>query len=279
MQNWIVLSTLAGLASNGFHITNRTVLKDKGDSTAYAWWFEVARTLFFLFIVLRQPLPSFNLNSLLVLGLAGVSELFSVYVFMRMHALTELSISSVISRLRVVWSPIIAWLFISERLSLTEYLGIFAIFAGIAIVSSPAEIKKDKGIKMAFLFSISSALLSVVLKGASAIASSEIIIISQGILPIIALPLLMRNSVSRIIKSAVSNSFAIVLASVFNISSSYLIVEALRVADASKVVGVYQAMTILSVFYGIIILKERAKIAAKMIGTVIVLVGIIATVV
>ena len=279
MNNWIILSSLAGLASNGFNITNRTALKDKGDSTAYGWWFEVVRTVFFLVLVLKAPLQVLNLQSLTLLLLVGLSELFSVYVFMRMHALTELSISSVISRLRVVWSPLIAWLLIGERLTVVEYLGILTIFIGVAIVSSPSEIKKDKGIKIALLFSISSALLSTMLKSASAVATSDLIIVSQGIIPLIVLPLLMKDSIKRIFHSAKTKFSWILLAGVFNILSSYLMVEALHVAEASKVVGLYQAMTIFSVIYGIVIMGETKKVIKKIVGTVVVIAGIIATVV
>lgn len=279
MTNWIILAVLAGLASNGFNITNRLALKEKGDSTAYAWWFEVVRTLFFLIVLVRIPLPVLNFESYLKLTLVSLSELFSVYVFMRMHALTDLSISSVISRLRVVWSPLIAWLLIGERLSVFEYIGISAIFLGIAVVSSPKEIKADKGIKIALLFSFSSALLSTVLKSVSGVGSSELIVASQGIIPLFVLPLLMKNSFGRIIQSGLKRFPQILTAGAFNIISSYLLVQALKLTDASKVVGIYQAMTILSVVYGIVVLNEREKIMRKIIGTIIVIIGIIATVI
>lgn len=279
MNNWLILAVLAGLASNGFNITNRLALKDKGDSTAYAWWFEVTRTLFFAVLLFRLPIQSLSLDVCLKLGLVGLSELFSVYVFMRMHALTDLSISSVISRLRIVWSPLIAWLLVNERLSFVEYVGIAVIFLGIAVVNSPKEIKADKGIKIALLFSFSSALLSTVIKGVSNIASNEMIIVAQGVFPLIVLPLLMKNSFARITHSVAKKFSQIFIAGAFNITSSYLMVGALRLTDASKVVGIYQAMTIFSVVYGIFILGEREKMVKKIVGTIIVIIGIIATVI
>lgn len=253
-------------------------LKDQGDSTAYGWWFEFVRTSFFALLLLSKPLPELTFEMTIPLLLVGISELFSVYVFMKMHSYTNLSISSVISRLRVIWSPLIAWFLVSERLTVPEYFGIVAIFIGIAVVTSPKEIKEDRGIKIALLFSFSSALLSTMMKGASAIASTELVIISQGILPLLMLPILMKSSISRIWNS-VSHQFPqIALAGTFNIASSYLLVEALRISDASKTVGVYQAMTLFSVFYGIFILNEREKILRKIIGSIVVIIGVILTV-
>ncbi len=277
-MNWFYLAVLAGLASNGFNITNREALKDHGDSTAYGWWFEFIRTTFFIILLFLKPLPLITPSLLLPLFLVGISELFSVYVFMKMHAYTGLSISSVISRLRVIWSPLIAWFLLSERLTLSEYIGILAIFVGIAVVTSPKEIREDKGIKIALLFSFSSALLSTVVKSASAVATTELVIIAQGIIPLFVLPFLMRSSLSRIWNTASNQLPQVLTAGAFNIASSYLLVEALRLSDASKAVGVYQAMTLFSVFYGIFILNERDKMERKIIGSIIVIIGVILTV-
>lgn len=277
-MNWFVLSTLAGLASNGFNITNRTALKDNGDATAYGWWFELVRTTFFLGVLIFTNVPTLTISMILPLTLVGLAELFSVYVFMKMHAYTHLSISSVISRLRVIWSPIIAYFLVSERLSLPEYFGIIAIFIGIAIVTSPKEIKQDKGIKIALVFSFSSALLSTVMKQASSVATTELIIISQGIIPLLVLPFLMKRGFIRIMDSVGNNLSKILLAGIFNIASSYLLVEALHLTDASKAVGLYQAMTLFSVFYGIFVLNEKDKLVRKIIGSIIVIIGVILTV-
>jgi drug/metabolite transporter (DMT)-like permease len=277
-MNWLFLSALAGLASNGFNITNRTALKDKGDATAYGWWFEMVRTTFFVVILIWQG--SFVLTSTMVVPLLLVSlaELFSLYVFMKMHAYTQLSISSVISRTRVIWSPILAWFLVGERLTIPEYLGIMAIFLGIVIVTSPKEIKKDKGIKIALVFAFSSALLSTVVKHASGFAPTEAVIAAHGLIPLFVLPFLMKQGVARIIQSGKQKIGQILLAGSFNVASSYLMVEALHTADASKVVAVYQAMTLFAVLYGIFMLKETDKLAAKIIGTVIVIIGMVAMV-
>ena len=61
------------------------------------------------------------------------------------------------------------------------------------------------------------------------------------------------------------------LAGIFNIASTYLLVEALHLTDASKAVGLYQAMTLFSVFYGIFVLNEKDKLVRKIIGSIILL--------
>ncbi len=278
-MNWLLLAAAAGLASTGFNIVNRTALKKNGDATAYGWWFEFVRTVFFFVVVVIRGGFELRPEMLVPLVLVSFSELFSVYVFMKMHAYTELSISSVISRLRVIWSPLLAWFLVGERLSIPEYLGILAIFLGIAIVTSPKEIKKDRGIKIALVFSFSSALLSTIVKYASNVAPTELIIIAHGVVPLFVLPFLMKQGTQRILQSVKHKFSQILLAGSFNIASSYLMIEAMHLTDASKAVGVYQAMTLFAVLYGICILKETEKLTQKIIGTIIVTIGVIAMVV
>lgn len=278
-MNWLLFAAFAGLASSGFNITNRIALKDQSDATAFGWWFELVRTSFFLLVFLFSKQPSFNPASLLPLLLVGLSELFSVYVYMKMHSSAKLSLSSVLIRLRVIWSPILAWLFIGERLTLPEYLGILLIFLGIAIVTSPKQIRHDRGVKLALLFSFSNGLLTTAMKNATLLASSDLIIIAQGLIPLFTLPLLMQNGFRRIWQTAKNKMPQITLSGSFNIVSSFLIVEAMHLTDASKVVGVYQTFTLASVFYGIYILKETDKIPQKILGSLIVLLGVLAIII
>jgi drug/metabolite transporter (DMT)-like permease len=274
-MNWFLLAAISGLASNGFNIINRTALKDGEDATAYGWWFEFLRTLFFVLLLLFSSGFNFELKVLPLLLVISLIEVYSIYLLMKMHARTELSISSVISRSRLIWAPILAYFLIGERLSLFGYISIIVIFCGIVLVTSPRKMKSDKNIKNALLFAFVSALLGVVTKVATDVVSTELVIISYGVAPVLILPFLMKNGPQRIILS-VKNIFShIVAASFFNIISMYLLVEALGQAEVSKVTGVYQAMILFSVLYGIFILKEKEGWKKKIAGTILVIVGIL----
>ncbi len=276
-MNWFIFAAIAGLASNGFNITNRTALKDQGDSTAYAWWFEVIRSGFFLIVGFITKVITISQSNILPLIYVSLAEMFSVYVFMKMHALTHLSLSSIISRLRVIWTPILALFIVGEHLTRPEYMGIVAIFIGVAIVTSPKELKSDKGVIVALIFSFSSGLLSSVTKYATQFTNTDTIIFTQGLIPILLFPIIMKDGAKRIVGSLKSRFPQIGLAGSFNILSSYLLLQAYRFTDASKAVAVYQAMTVLAVLYGIFVLKENNKVVSKIIGTIAVIIGVILT--
>ncbi len=274
-MNWLILASLAGLTSNGFNIVNRTALKNNGDYTAYAWWFECLRTAFFLALIFVGQIPSINLTNIPILMSVGVIEFFSIYLLMKMHAYSDLSVSSIIVRLRIVWTPLLAWLLLNERLNITEYFGIAIIFLGIFIVTSPKKIRADKGMKVAFIFSLVVTLLNVLMKSAINVSENNLVPIFQGIVPMVMLPVFMKNPIARIKKSLREKKSEIFLAAIFNIITAYLFFKALDQSDTSKVIGVYQSTVVFSIIYGIWILNEKDNIVGKLIGAFTLIVGIL----
>lgn len=275
-SSWLILSILAGLASNIFNFLSRFLLKDQEDENAYAWFFEVFRFIFFIILALiidRHLIIS--IQSILLLLLLGFTEWISVYWYMKMHKYSHLSISAILSRGRLIWVPVIAYFLIRENLNLSEYIGIAILFIGLSIVISPKKLVFDKGAKYANLSSFTIALNVVLTKMALPIASNALINASVAFIPAIFFPLTMKDSVKRL-KAIFQNNLLLKLLAVgVNIISVYLFTLALRFGDSGKVTAVYQGMLITSVLAGIIFLKEREDIGKKLIGSILTIIGVI----
>ena len=179
-MSWLYLAVLAGLFSSLFNYVNRYILRTNGDSTSFAWWFELLRTLIFILILPFDNFVSWSVKTIFLLLILGFVEFFSVYFYMKMHRFSQLSISTIILRLRIVWVPILALLLIGEKLKGFEYLGILIIFVGLSFVTSPKKFFVDNGVKLSFLNSIITAVLSMIVKLVSPFASASIITIAQG---------------------------------------------------------------------------------------------------
>jgi len=111
MQNsWILLALIAGLASNASNFFSRFLLKNGEDSTVFAWYFEFVRLIVFALIAFFDFKLIITFKSILLLLAMGLSELACVYVYMKMHANSHLSISAIISRTRLIWVPFFAFL-------------------------------------------------------------------------------------------------------------------------------------------------------------------------
>ena len=272
-MGWVILSALSGISSSLFNYVNRYVLKTNGDSTSFSWWFEVLRTFIFLLVLPFDSFFIWSYQTFFLLILLGLVEFFSVYFYMKMHSFSELSISTIVLRLRIVWVPILAFFLIGEKLGIKEYLGILIIFMGLSFVTSPRKFFIDKGIKLALLCSVITAFLSTVIKAVSPFASASIIAIAMGIPSIFLFPIFARNWKSRIrnyySKSIKGVSFAIF----FNAFAMYLQVSALKLGPAGKVIAIFQAMSIVSVFMGIFLLDEKKDMGKKILGSLVVLLG------
>src|SRR6185369_8208561 len=197
---WVIFAILSGLASNGFNYISRYLLKDDEDSTAYAWFFEAMRLIVFVSISLFDWKLIITPQSLAIFILLGLTEWISVYWYMKMHEYSHLSISAILSRMRLIWVPIIAFFLIHESLQFSEYLGIAILFIGLTIVVSPRKLFIDKGMTYANLSSFMIASNIVLTKIVLPFGSNSVINIAIILVPTLLFPLSMKNALPRIKK-------------------------------------------------------------------------------
>jgi len=274
MNSWVVLTGIAGLSNNLFNFIGRKSMKD-GDSTAFLWWFTVFKLGVFLILLVFDYWINLSLFNLLILLGLGLVEIVSLYLFGKMHALTELSISQIIIRLRLIYLPIIGWLFLGERFSLQEYAGMGLIFIGLAAAAFSKKMKIDRGVKLVFLFSMAVTLLSVLMKKAAETASTPVVMIFMALPTIMVLPLLMKQAKARIIKTYKSKIKDILIFTFFSTIAMYLLTDALRVGPVSKVISIYQSMLVVAVILGIVFLRERERIGYKLAGALLTAGGVL----
>ncbi|OGV92222.1 hypothetical protein A3B57_03005 [Microgenomates group bacterium RIFCSPLOWO2_01_FULL_47_10] len=276
MQTWLIYSLIAGLFSIAMQYVNRRGLRGKHDPTAYAWWFEVIRTLFFLLLL---PFDySVNLTSakdVVSLIIPGLIEIAAVYSFMKMFAHAQLSVSTIISRLRLIWLPLFAVLFLGEILTFREYIGIVLIFLGAVGTTSIKQIRADPGIRHSFLFAIFAGLLSITMKTASSLGSTSVVMLAMSIPSIMALPFLMKHPLARLKISGKVRLKHNLLATLCNSVAMILYLSALRMAPVGLVFSVFNGIQVLSVIVGIIAFKETDQIPQKLLGTAVSFAGIL----
>lgn len=272
---WLLLSLLTGVTSNAFNFLNRFILKDKDDPTAYAWYFELLRFLFFAVYALFDWHLVITSKSIILYILLGITELISVYWYMKMHSYSHLSVSAILSRTRMIWVPILGFFLIHEKLKSLDYLGIAVIFFGISIVSAPKKLFVDKGAFYANASAFMVALNIVITVMLLPYGSNAVILAICGLPPVILFPLLMKNRKQRIKTLFKTNLLIKSLAIGLSIAAILFFMWALRVGEASKVNAIYQGMLILSVLAGIIFLKERDSIGKKVLGSAITVIGVV----
>lgn len=275
LMSWLILALLAGTASNVFNVINRTTLKERGDSTLYSWLFEVVRLVIFFIAFGVNPVFPTQSATYGWLMLLGINEAASVYFFMKSHRHTKLSLSTFLIKLQLIWTPLLAYFIIQERLNKGDYLGISVILIGIFIGVYSPKMKADTGVVITFVSSIFISLNAVFTKAAAGDASTPFILFMMSLPSVLLFPFVMkqfRYRVQHMNGAFVRNTLVGVL---FNVIAMSLAVSAIRLGSTSKVTAVYQAMMIVSVLYGIVVLKEKEQIIQKLVGTVITICGLI----
>lgn len=272
---WITLSILAGIGSNILNFFSRYILKDGGDATAWAWTYEFLRLLIFIPFLFFDNKLILTFESAVILFLIGITEFISVYLYMKMHQYTHLSISTIISRTRLVWIPIIAFLFFGERLTSLQYAGIVILFLGLSIAVAPRRLFLDKGAMYANSAAFMIAINTILIKEATPFASASIIMIFFSLPSVILFPLLMKNAKRRLITNNLNNVLPKLSGVISNVIASFLLIAALNIGDVSRVNALYQGMMIMGVLAGIIFLKERQDVIKKLVGTAVTIIGVI----
>lgn len=264
---------MSGLFSSLFNYGFRYVLKDNGDASAFSWWYEFLRVIIILFILPFDFYINLNLVTLFLMLGIGFTEFLSIYFYSRMHRESELSISAIILRLRIVWIPILAFFISGERLSGINYLGIFTIFIGLSFLSNPKKISYDKGVILSLACSVMTAVLAIFAKELSPNVSAPFVVLSMSLPSVTLFPIFVKSWKGRVRSLYIKNRVAILLVALSSVVSMYLQISALTQGTVTQVMGVFQAMSFVTVLAGIFLMNERNKIWQKLAGSVVVIIG------
>lgn len=271
---WFLLAVGAGLASNLANFTTRYLIKDDKDSASFSLSLEVFRVLIFGVLAFFDFYINWSLRTILILLILGFVEPLAIYTFMKMHEHTHLSISSIISRSRMIWVAIIAFLFLGESLKPLDYIGIVILFLGLSIAVAPHRIFVDKGIKISLLTSLIAAVVVVLIKAVSNDISLPVMITWMSLPSVFIIPLLMKDPKTRI-KGFIQNKLHLkLLFNIFNFFAFYGYTLAIKYGSVSIVTAIYHGMIVFAVLAGIIFLQEKEDIAKKIVGSIITVLGV-----
>ena len=276
MQNyWLLFAIGAGLASNLANFTTRYLIRDEKDSASFSIGLEVFRVLAFGLVALFDFHINWSFKTIGLLTLLGLIEPLSIYTFMKMHEHAHLSISSIVSRSRMIWVAAIAFVFLGETLRFRDYLGIAVLFLGLSVAVAPKKFFVDKGVKMATIASIIAAVVVILIKAVSKDVSLPVMMVWMSLPSVFIIPLFMKNRKQRI-KKFVNERFRFkLLFNVFNFLAMYGYVFAIKYGSVSISTAIYHGMIVFAVIAGIIFLNEREDVGRKIVGSVIATAGIL----
>lgn len=273
MPLWIVLSLLAGVVGSISNLFYRTTLKDDQDAVVSTWILQVSRLAFAIVLIVWLGL-SLNVRSLVILAILGGIEVVGMYAYMRMHAASALSISSLVQRSRILWTAILAAVFVGETFTLMEVSGLLVLFVGVSVVALPHKLRHDKGVQFAYISAILFSITTVMIKATIGSIPPAAQVAGLAFPSVIVFPMFTRGFRNRLKRFTQDRFWMKLFAAFTNVIQLFLSVYALAVGPAAKSSAVFQGSLVLSVFAGIILLGEREDLRRKLLGSALVLLGI-----
>jgi drug/metabolite transporter (DMT)-like permease len=208
------------------------------------------------------------------------------YALGRAYGAGDLSLVYPVARgLGVALVPVLALLFLSERLSTLGAVGVALVVAGVAGIQGAARTSlppagparrpapRTAGLGWAVLTGLTIAAYSVVDKAGVARVHPLAYIAAMGIgMSLVLAPFVLRPR-GRLAREWRTNARAIALASTMNLTSYLLVLFAFRLSKAGYVVAARETSIVFSVLIGTVLMQE-GRLGPRLAGAAVVLGGV-----
>ncbi|MCL4200109.1 DMT family transporter [Patescibacteria group bacterium] len=212
--------------------------------------------------------------------LFGISILFATlgdYLLLVSTKYADLADTSILLPLSNFWTLLIAAIFLGETVSVQKMIAVALIIVGSMLtIMTTGKIVINRGILAITLYGICAALMNSIDKGISnAFAIPLYAAISYGASAIALFLLLGTKRVARIQEEWKLQGWWLSTIGVLWALFSFMLLSAYRHGDVSSVVPFTRLFIVVTTFYSLIVLKERARFVQKLIGSIIVTSGAI----
>jgi transporter family protein len=289
LMNPAILSILAGLgAMFGWGISDffAGLFSKKIGNFKTFFWSQLAALLFATLLILFF-VTHFNIPALIVflLLVAAIFYAAAYLLFYKGFEIGNISVVSATINLWAVFTMLFAFIFLGQRLSGLQFMGVIMIIAGVTLVTLKwSDIKNRnshllKGVRE----TVAAAVLFGIFWNLSDVITNEIgwllttFFVKVGIILFLLLFSLFMKRELTIAKTSIQTKLMVVLVGVLEAAAVTSFNWGLSIGDVILVTPIASALTIVTITMALVILKEKITLIQGM-GIVIAIVGIILTV-
>ena len=280
-----ILSGIAGMFGWGIYDFLGGVYAKQLGPFKSLFWSQLAGLLSVLLLIFIFTI-SFNIPTLIIILLPIAAIMYSAgyLFFFRGFEIGNISIVASTMNLWAVFTMLFAFLFMGQRLSTTQFLGVLMIISGVTLASlNWSEIRKQK-------FQLSSGVKETVL-GAfffgvfwnmSEIISEEIgwllttLFVKFGIILFLLLFSFLQKRELSLTKATTKTKCIIALMGIIEAGAVAIVNYGLTIGDAILITPIASALSIVTIALAIIILKEKIT-KLQGIGVITAIAGIVVT--
>lgn len=277
---WLWLSLLSALLSTALNLLMRVMAVKSSNTRVFSFVFNsyaaVLALILFLFEIPHIKFPQ-EIPLIQLLFIATTVILYGLYERLHFSIRKQIDASTLAILYRL--SPVIAFLgsifFFGESLTLTKLFATLLIVGASILVSyKHPHISLNRALLKTLIVPTILGIAWMLDKPASAHLPASLygLILWTVPLIIIAFPNIPRTL---LLKEIYTGGWKIGLMALLNVAVFYVLLKALALTDASKVIPVSSSSSVLIVLGGIFILNERSQLVKKLIAGVLVFWGVL----
>lgn len=280
VETWLVLALLSAFFHGAAGLTNRFVLRARSaDWEAYTFGYHALALLFFLPLLATEWAPPSSAEAWGLALLASVVWAAIGFVGFKSVHFADVTLRTPISRSRSLWTLLAAALLLGESITQGKLLGAALIIAGVVLVSIKVGRVgglDDPGVRLTLLSAFLFGFVIVLDKAASAHFPTSLYGFLQYALPAVWIALVIPQRMDRFTRllRGPSGKF-LVLGALFDAAYYYLLIAALKLADAGLVAPAAELYLVVTAVGGIVLLRERTDLARRLVGTAVTLAGVL----
>lgn len=280
-----ILAGLGGMFGWGLYDFFGGLFSKKIGNFKTFFWSQLAGLVFasLLAVVFRASL-NIPTSTAILIPIASILYAVAYLLFFKGFELGNVSVISATMNLWAVFTMLFAFIFLGQRLSTFQLVGVVMILAGVALVSLKWEDIKGKNIGL--LSGVKETVLAALLFGVfwifSEVISEKIgwvsttLLVKAGVVVVmLAFSLIMRQALG-IAQTTPNTKLLIFLAGVLEAIAVASVNWGLTVGDAILVTPISSALSIVTIAMAVIFLNEKIT-PSQGIGMVIVIAGIVLT--
>ncbi len=273
--DWVILALASAFLLGIERLIHRHVMKKEGHMS-YTWLFSLLAGIFYLPLLFTGVrIPDSLFAWALMLFAAGVWTAIGVIGF-KSYRYAQVSLRDPIARTDILFLLFFSALVLQEPMNVTKLAGALVIFSGlVALTFHDGRMFgkfSHRGVKLTLAAAVLSGFVAVVDKVAVAYFLPALYGFLMYFVPAVYLtPVALKNKQE--IKSLISGKmFWVVAASVITVLSYYFQLSAYLITDVSNVFPILQLSTLVAVFGGYFVHKEK-DLVLRVAGAVLMVAG------
>lgn len=276
-MNPYIFIALAVLSAASAKILHKRVLVE-GDPFVYAFFQNALSALLFAPFAFAPFAVAQTKEGWLSLSVAVVLWSFIAVASFVSYKYTELAIRTPVAQSRIVWALVFGALILGETVTGAHVLAALTIFVGITITLwNPKRAWGtiiNKGIVWTFISATALALVAIIDKNSLHFFGAETYSFLVYAIPAVIIGVFIPSRYKEVKLFLKEKTLELAtLAVVLEALACYFSVRALMTLDATVVFPLMQITTIVAVIGGIIMFRETDRLAYKIVGTVVTIIG------